>query len=87
MSRSNAFILAVALAAVQISAGQITTANFTLAGLSCSGYEFNALPAKYGYNLTLSSITIAPGCADADIRISKLYVGGACASSRGNSLS
>jgi len=85
---TRAFILAVALAAVHFTTAQITqTANITLAGLSCTGHAFTGLPAKYAYNLTLNSLTVATGCADINIRISKLYVEGACASKRDNSFS
>ena len=72
------------LAAVHSVAAQ-QTANLTLAGLTCTGYAFTGLSAKYSYNLTLTNITVPTGCSDADIRISKLYVDGACASKRDNS--
>lgn len=82
----QAFFLAVVLLAHQTAAATATSqsANITLAGSTCSGHAFTGLSAKYSYNLTLESITVPEGCADANIRISKLYLDGSCASTRNN---
>ena len=78
-------ILAAVLLAIQIGAASTSqSATLTLVGSACSGHAFTGLTAKYDYNLTLASITVPTGCADTNIRISKLYIDGTCASTRNN---
>lgn len=86
---SKVVFLAAVLLALQAVSGATTSqsAVLTLAGSSCTGHAFTGLSAKYDYNLTLSSLTVPTGCADANIRISKLYVEGTCASTRNNDFS
>ncbi len=79
-------ILAVLLLAVGTLANA-QQSDVTLASLTCTGIAVTGLDAKYGYNLTLVNTTIPSTCADVNIRISKVFLDGACASKRDNSFS
>lgn len=84
---SKAAFLAVLLVLQSAAAATTQSAALTLAGSTCTGHAFTGLSSKYDYNMTLASITVPTGCADANIRISKLYVEGTCASTRNNDFS
>ena len=76
-------------AAQLVSAQDNTTSTATLivtAG-GCEGHAWGSHGNKIGYSVLLTGLVVPATCnATSDVRISKLYVEGACASSRDNSL-
>ena len=64
-----------------------SAATLTIAGGGCVGHSWGGDGSKFGYSVLLTQLSVATTCNATDVRISKLYVEGACADTRDNSLS
>ena len=76
-------------AAHPAAAASNTTSTVTLivgAG-GCTGHSWGENGSKFGYSVLLTQLNVTGTCNATNVRISKLYIDGACASSRDNSLS